>query len=106
MPGTAEWTTIELYPHPMSLSRILVSLAAPEDIRFSATVMFTLQQGAVNFLLMPRCPQPTTPISNVYSFNKYLLNSWKVLQWILEVQGCIKINMALTFKVFSIWRVT
>lgn len=106
MPGTAEWSTIELYPHPMSLSRILVSLADPEDISFSTTVMFTLQQGAVNFLLIPQCPQLPTPISNVYSFNKYLLNSWKVLQWILEVQGCIKINTALTFKVFSLWRVT
>lgn len=63
-------------------------------------------KGAVDLLLMPKCPQPPIPISNVYPFNKYLLNSWKKLYWILVIQGCIKINMVPTFKVFSIWWVT
>lgn len=60
-------------------------------------------KGAVDLLLLPKCPQPPIPISNVYPFNEYLLNSRKVLLWILVIQGCIKIDMVLTFKVFSIW---
>lgn len=47
----------QLYPHPASLSRISVPLALPLQIPvFLLLLMLTIQQRAINFLFISRCP--------------------------------------------------
>lgn len=39
---------------------------APPDISFSTILMLALQQAAINFLLILKCPQPPTPTGNAF----------------------------------------